>query len=236
MKKLLLLLLISITTAALAQPVVNVDQMVNISNTISALNMGGQPYQNIKYIRLVSGSPYFSEEWMKGWAITSKGIRYKGDQLKMDLIENELHFLDKEGKELIATVSFDTLKLVDPKESIEHKFIKSTELSKASGNKGWYYELVTGRASAYKYIKKFINETRPYNSATYEQQVLTIEEYFIIENGVVSKIKKLKELPKILNSHKEQMESFVNKADNSKDVMEGQLKIAIQYYNSLSGS
>src|SRR5690242_18272578 len=61
--------------------------------------VGGTPFSMAKYANVTEGSPYFNDEWMKGVVIIKSGDQYGNQLLKLDLISNELHYLDSMGQE-----------------------------------------------------------------------------------------------------------------------------------------
>ncbi len=42
--------------------------------------------------------PYFKEEWMGGKVIASGGFAYDSIYLRLDLLNNTLHYLDQAGR------------------------------------------------------------------------------------------------------------------------------------------
>jgi len=89
-----------------------------------------------------------------------------------------------------------------------------------------------GNASLYKKIHKTIRETRPYNSATTEQTIQTVNKYFIDIAGVFTEIKKPKDLAALLTDKSKEMDAYFssNKTNSKED--DGWQK-AVAYYNSL---
>src|ERR1043165_2921333 len=65
--------------------------------------VGGTPFSLAKYANVTEGTPYFRDQWMKGIAIVKNGDQYNNQLLKLDLISNELHYLDSSGQEMITT-------------------------------------------------------------------------------------------------------------------------------------
>src|SRR5215208_3030005 len=76
---------------------------VNVTSPNILTIVGGTPFVNAKFAKVVSGSPYFYEDWLKGSVIMNGGKEYAGLSLKLDLVDNELHYLDAAGNEMIAT-------------------------------------------------------------------------------------------------------------------------------------
>nr|MBU9936845.1 hypothetical protein [Ferruginibacter sp.] len=86
-----------------AQKVVDVSKN-NLPNTAGLYYaVGGQPFLNYKYVRVMEGTPYFKEEWMGGKVIMSGGYAYDSVYLRLDLMENSLHYIGQDGQEMIST-------------------------------------------------------------------------------------------------------------------------------------
>ena len=100
--------------------------------------VGGEPVSNVKYIRLVSGSPYFNEAWMKGSLDLSDGRGYENLWLKIDLTDNSLLYVDAEGKEMIATSVIRNITLIDSVSGKKYDFVHSSFI-RGSGKieRGW---------------------------------------------------------------------------------------------------
>src|SRR5438045_1206416 len=91
-------------SCAFSQNVVDVDKSNGIPSD-GFYVVGGAPIANYRYVRLVEGSPYFSDNWMRAVTISSKGARSKPYLMKIDLAANELHFLNERNEEMICTVA-----------------------------------------------------------------------------------------------------------------------------------
>src|SRR5258706_16224880 len=86
-----------------AQQIIDVTkQDVRAANANIFFVVNGEPFVNAKFTRLVDGTPYFSEDWMKGVALMDSLGRYAGI-VKLDLMENKIHYQDAKGNEMVAT-------------------------------------------------------------------------------------------------------------------------------------
>ena len=155
-------------------------------------------------------------------------------QLKLDLLKNELHYLDPSGKEMIATIPLQQVILIDTVHNLNYIFINSFFIpaTNLDAENGWYQLLDNGRAGIYKKLTKVITETRPYGSATTEQVIITSSRYFIIYNNQLIRIKKFKDLPDILTDKKTELHSFIktNKLTGKSDE---DYNMVMTYYNAL---
>lgn len=218
-----------ITIIALSQQVVNVDKdEYNAANLF--LNVGGEPVVKAKFVRLVDGTPFFLDQWLKSTIITPMGRVYSNIPVKLDLMDGQLHYLDPKGMEFIATTSIKEVTLKDSLKNKNYRFISSFSLPMLKG--GWYVPLVEGKVSLFKTFDKTLSENKPYGSAVSEQSILTKEKYILIYNKQPFYLKSDKELPSILTDQKEAIETFM-KAQNKKQSLENRLIETVTYYNSL---
>ena len=110
-----------------AQQVVDVSkQDVHMSPNLFYVS-GGEPFVNAKFVNLVEGTPYFTDEWLKGIAFDAASQEYKDIKFKIDLIDNTLHYLDDKEKEYVATVPLRELILTDSSGN-NYRFIHSIAL------------------------------------------------------------------------------------------------------------
>ena len=192
--------------------------------------VGGEPFVSVKFTRLVEGTPYFKDEWLKGNIILPGGKEYDGIYLKLDLYDNEVHYRDQKGNEMIATSSIQKIVLFDTVAQEVFSFVNSGFIQADSRLNGWYQSLVGGKASLFKQIKKLMSENKPYGSATIEQSIISSPHYFILYNGNFTEIKKIKDIPGILNDKKEEVVQYIkNLSGKSNDNFEK----VINYFNTL---
>lgn len=234
MKPLFLILFSASSIFSFAQKTIDVTKNdVNVTSPGILTVVGGTPFVNAKFAKVVSGSPYFYEEWLKGNVFMNGGKEYAGLYLKLDLIDNELHYLDPAGIEMIATSRVQKCSLFDTVEQqvftfVNSAFINSTNLPQP----GWYLLLSTGTASLFKQFVKRIREEKPYNSATVEQHIDTSPRYFVLYKGVFTEIKKIKDAPEVLHDKKEELLKYI-KDKNPGSKTDEDFAALINFYNGL---
>jgi hypothetical protein len=230
--KLFTLLLIS--SCAFAQQTINVEK-----NDISPVRDGlfytvaGTPFSPYKYVRVVSGSPYFKDSWGTGYVLIAGGGQAKSDKVKLDPLSGDVLYKDSADNELTATTPIASITLTDPEDGKSYVFINSDYLNLSGKYEtGWYQLLVSGTATVYKKIKKTISESKPFNSATTEQTINTNNYYFVVVNGAINVVKKLKDVSSILADKKQLVDQLITSkkltGKNDSDFLE-----VIAYYNSL---
>jgi len=195
--------------------------------------VGGEPVSTAKYVRVVEGSPYFNESWMKGKVVMNRGARYDSILLRLDLLENALHYLAKDRQEMIATSPVKSIILSDSVSGKEYPFVNSLFLQ-ATGTiqPGWYQLLATGQVALFKRFVKTISENKPYGSATVEQIITTSVHYFVMVNSVFIAIKKFKELPDLLKDKKNELKAYIT-SKNLSGKSDADYLALISYYNGL---
>jgi hypothetical protein len=233
MKLFFIILLCTSTTSMLAQKTVDVTD-----GNVSALSssffnvVAGEPIVSAKFAKIVEGTPYFSDEWMKGTVVINGGQQFNGVYLKLDLIDNEVHYRDPKGNELVATTLIKKIILFDSSAQQVFTFVNGEYINANSSIKGWYELLVEGKASAFKLIKKQINETKPYGSATIEQSVRTSFQYYALYNGNYIQVKKFKELPDVLSDKKDEITKYI-KDNNLTGKTDNDYRSVFDHYNEL---
>jgi hypothetical protein len=101
--------------AGFAQKTINVDkEIIDPVKNGFFYTVAGVPFSLYKYAKIVSGSPFFKEEWMSGTATLANGTRARCDRMKLDLMSGEIIYKDSTGTELIATSPITRITLADP--------------------------------------------------------------------------------------------------------------------------
>jgi hypothetical protein len=199
-------------------------------------SVGGQPVITTEFFKVVEGSHYFNEDWMKGIIVLNNVEQYKNINAKLDLSKGNVHYQDQFGSEFIANPNIKEVILIDTIADINYRFIHASLITgeKNSKNLQWYQWLHSGKASLYKLIDKHTTEQKPYNSATAEIRIQTVEKYIIHYNGAFYNVKKIKEIPSVLSTKKSELEAFL-KSDKITSITSNDDKFVaiVQYFNFL---
>ena len=233
MKIILTAFILSATANVFSQRVIDVANNNSAATSSLFYAVGGEPMNNAKYVAIIEGSPYYNEAFVKGKIVLSGGKVYDSLSLRLDLMDNTVHYLAAGDEELIATTPIKSIcfknTLLKTEDQFDHSdFIKTTSKVEA----GWYQLLDTGIVTLYKRHFKSIKENKPYGSATVEQTITTANYYYILINSVFTAVKKIRQLPDMLQDKKaELLEYITNKnltGKSDKDYME-----LVAYYNGL---
>jgi hypothetical protein len=211
MKHVIVILLSSSTILLRAQKTVDVaDGNASAMSPSFFTVVNGEPVVFAKFAKFVEGTPYLSDEWMKGNVVINGGSQFTGVYLKLDLYNNEVHYRDLKGNELVATTAIQKFILFDSSAQLVFNFINGPYINANEKIKGWYQLLAEGKASVFKQIKKHVHEDKPYGSATIERSVYTSFLYYTLYKGNFIQIKKFKEVPNILSDKKDEVSKYIN--------------------------
>lgn len=195
---------------------------------------GGEPFLTAKFVNLKEGTPYFKDEWLKAILINEDNEEYRSVDVKLDLLDNKIHYLDPNGKEFISTTLIKQVIFTDAS-GFNYKFVHSSILPKGTNTEknGWYLWLTTGTASLYKFFTKSLSEVKPYGSATFEQRIKTSESYLVHYNNTFLEIKKIKDAPSVLANKKSELQDFLKNKDNPNSSPDERFTSLIEFYNTL---
>jgi hypothetical protein len=236
MKPVLLAMFCASMLCGKTQRVVDVGKNdINATNQNFFMAVGGTPFVLAKFSRLVDGSPYFSDYWLRGNVTLSGGKEYWGLKLKLDLLNNELHYQDASENEMIATSGLSKVVLFDSIAQQVFTFVHSDFIKAqySEVQKGFYQLLAEGAyASFFKQQLKILRENQPYGSATVEQTIATTRKFLVLYKGSLLPVKKLKDIPDILTDKRKEIDDFIRKNDLAGKRDEDFVAV-INFYNGL---
>src|SRR5215213_10856670 len=131
MKLLLVLFSIALVQMASAQKVIDVSKNTGTIGTDVFFSVGGEPFVNAKFVRLVEGTPYFKDEWLSATITMPGGKEYKNISVKIDLFDNELHYMDDKDVELVCTTPVKQIAIADALGNT-YRFIHSSFISQTT--------------------------------------------------------------------------------------------------------
>lgn len=196
-------------------------------------DFSGSPYISKKYARVVKGSVFFKEPFLKGSIILTNGQEFKNQLIRFDLMENQLLYLDNKQQEMIATATLKEAVLFDSIINRYYFFVHSSFLKGESmPGTGWYERLATGKVFLLKQYKKELRETPIYGSSSTEFSISTELRYFVFNNGKWNLVKKMKNISELLSDKKSELLKFIK--DQKLDTeSEDNFISLINFYNSL---
>lgn len=195
--------------------------------------VGGEPVSFARYVKVVEGSPFFSDDWMPGTLVMPSGKKFDSIQVKIDLLADEVHYQDKAGNPLIATSQLREIWLKDASGSRKTHFVHSSYIGSGTGaSQGWHQMLTDGRAILLKKQIKEILETKPYGSSVTEQRIQTTARYFILLNNKLLSVKSLSAIPELIPEETESLRQYIS-SNKLKGKTDGDYISLISYFNSL---
>ena len=234
MKNILFISACFLNISLCAQKTVDVSSGYQSALSPSFFNVvGGEPFVSTKFTKLVDGTPYFRDEWMKGTVLFDQHSQYGGVYLKLDLYNNAVHYLDAKNNEMIASSKIQKVLLFDSTTQELFSFINGEYIQASGGVTGWYQILAEGNTSLFKHIDKKLREDRPYGSATVEQSIFSSNHYYVLNKGVFKEVKKFKGLPDFFQEKKDLITTFI-KNKNLSGKTDADFVSVINYVNGLN--
>jgi hypothetical protein len=195
------------------------------------LHMHDKMVETGKWETVIEGSPFFNANWRPAAILLANGTLVNNVPVKMNLLENEIHYLDTAGREMVTTQAVKSVIFLDENNDTSAVFVNKLALPNAvPAPEGWMQLLAAGKASLLKrYLKQAI-ETKGFSSATPERRINTTIQYLLLYKGRVEKVKSLDDIANLLESGA--LSTWVAQQRGNKK-SEQQLKAAIDYFNSL---
>jgi hypothetical protein len=230
MKKILFIILL-FPLVSISQQKVDVDKVEGVGVN-QFYTVGGEPFSTTKYTKIVAGTPYFKKDWMEAILIpVTSTKKYKVEKARLDLLTNEVYFIDNDGVEKTALVNFKEIQFNDAVTKSTYTFKSFT--NPANANKGnWYQLVVPGNVSLYKLNKKVIYESTPYGSSLTEQKIKDSEEYYLLMNDKLTAVKSVLDLQQLLPEKKQEMKTFIDSLKKEKNKSDAFIQ-TVTYYNTL---
>ena len=186
---------------------------------------------NNQYSAIVEGSAFFNEAFITGKIMLSDGQIFDSIMLRLDLLDNTVHYMSAKGEEMVANTLIKSVDFYDSASQKEIHFDYSDFIT-TSIEKGWYQLIDTGVVRLYKRHHKSIRQNKAYNSATIEQYITTTYAYYLLINTVFTQVKKLKSIPDMLQHKKTELLEYIN-VNNLTGKSDKDYQALIAYYNIL---
>ena len=232
MKTILLCFFLFLFHTGFSQIVINVDNTTERLSYRPVFN-SGFPVPNAKYVRLVSGSPYFNGTWMKSEIMVNDSVVVTGPLLRLDMLDGTLIYINDKGEEMTSDQSFKAVSLTDTSNGKNYVFVHSSFIAGTSPKEKTWYELLTGTTvTLFKQYYKRMIEAKAYASSVTEQTIETEARYFIALNNTFTRIKTGSDIAKLVVTNKKALQDYIEK-NKLKGKSEAELIAVIEYYDSL---
>ncbi|HXB07292.1 MAG TPA: hypothetical protein VNW04_09255 [Puia sp.] len=212
----LILIATAATCRAAAQKVIDItnsDADV-ISNERMRGLTGGTIFPPDKYVKVKEGTPYYWDDWANGSLVLDGGFTYQNLQLKIDLLNHEVHYKDADDREMILTAPLREIILraggLDARYFIPGKAWADVDKKLANS---WLQVLVNDKTSLLLDIRKKLTESNPYNSSTTEQTIEETNVYFLQKGGRLNRLTKWSDLLDLLADKRTEVAKYVKEND-----------------------
>jgi hypothetical protein len=184
--------------------------------------------------KIISGSAFFVDAWMKGGVLDAKGNSFGNIWLKIDLLNNEINYKDKNGQPMVATNPLKYVVFKDSATNEKYEFVKGDQLKSTDKNIAitWFRLLINDKVSLCEQFKKSIRQTGPMATGAIEKSIVTEEHYFVQMNNKLVAFKKWNAWQTLFKDRKEQLSTFI-KANHLRGKSADEYVSLINYYNSL---
>lgn len=188
---------------------------------------------NVDKYANINGTPFLNEEWQLAAVILANDVVAENVKVRLNLLENTLHYLDDEGKEMVSTQPIKSVVFKNAANDTSSVFV-TKRIVKEGGEKlpdSWMQLLQKGKASLLKMVHKELkDDPKQYGSATVTQSIVTEVRYYVWYQKELTRVKNVNEIADLLVNSK--LYGFVGKMKkNSKS--EDDMKAAVAYFNNL---
>lgn len=151
----------------------------------------GSQFLPAMYSSVTSGSAFYKDEFLPATIFLGGNNIAKSNFVRLDLIDNSIHYLKNKKEELIITLPIEKL-VLENADNTKEIFVhgKSLPTAQATYIKSWFRVIQQNEITVYKLYSKKIFEYKPFNSGVLEKTIETYEKYFIIKDGILLESKK----------------------------------------------
>jgi hypothetical protein len=217
-----------------SQQVVNVNSdNFSFTNRNNA-DISGMVQQPIKFVKVTTGTPFFNDQWMKARLFDGNGESYASRSVRLNLLDNDVSFLDADGTEMVTTIPVKKIRLTDTTTGTQYLFVLGDQIPEADKAQAgvWLQVLVNDSVSLCRQTKKTIHETLPYGATTTEEEILSVDIYFVRMNGNFLRLKKWSDLLQLFTDKKDAIYQYIRdhhlKGKSADDYTQ-----LVKYYNSI---
>lgn len=220
------------TVLSLILAVCLIPEFVQAQQTASVgyfvTDLKGEPLTN-NNSKVTEGSPFFSDEWLKGKVLTNDGKSFENLSLRVNLLENKIHFLSDQQAEMTMKEDLRYVYLTDVTNGSNYFFARFGS-SCGQSPKTWFQVLDTGAVWLLKTDIRSSTEVKAYGSASTEEKIMSTIRYYLMRGTACQVIKSVQEAYSFLAESKP---GFAEKptGKSSPRKMEEDLKTLVGSYN-----
>jgi hypothetical protein len=233
----ILILIAIVLSGALARA----QQVVDLNKTdykltgegMAVTSVNGLIYSPVKFVKVTAGTPFFKEQWMKGTLVAEGGQAYKNLELRLNVMDNEVNYKDAKGQEMITSSPIKYVILTDSSIGEKYEFALGDQMKNADKSlaRTWFQVLVNGKVSLCMEIHKKIHESIAYGTATTEQDIVTVNYYYLQMNNNFARFR-WEDWQDPFKDKKDQLAQFIKTNHLKGKTAEDYTKL-VEYYNTL---
>jgi hypothetical protein len=217
-----------------SQQVVNVNSDNFAFTNRNNADISGMVHQPIKFVKFTAGTPFFNDEWMKARLFDDNGASYASHSVRLNLLDNDVSFLDADGTEMVTTIPVKKIQLADTTTGTQYLFVLGDQIPEADKALAgvWLQVLVNDTVSLCRQIRKTIRETKPYGSTTTDEEIVSVDIYFVLMNANFVRLRNWSGLIQLFADKKDAVNQYIRdhhlKGKSADDYTQ-----LVQYYNSI---
>lgn len=216
----------------------NSDAFTSVNHNPSVLNtVNGMIFQPTKFIKVTAGTPFFKDIWMNAKLFDGNGDSYASHSVRLNLLDNQVNFLDAAGVEMVATTPVKKMLLTDTTTGTQYLFVLGDQIPEADKAlaRTWLQVLVNDRVSLCRQTKKSIHESISYGTSTTEEDIPSIDFYFVRMNANFIRVKTWSDLLQLFSDKKDAIDQYTRdhhlKGKSADDYTQ-----LVKYYNSMKNA
>jgi hypothetical protein len=218
-----------------SSPSFNLGNYATADSRVLVPSVDGHAYFPTEYSKLLSGTPFFQDNYLKGELFDGAGKVYTSNAVRLNLFRNEVNFLDPvSNKELVVTTPIKWLRLTDTTNGLTYTFTLGDQLAATKKNLDgiWFQILVNDRVSLCRQQQKSARETITFGQDP-TTNISTNEFYYLNLNGSLIRLAGWKSLQEKLADQKEALDQYIRdhqlKGRSADDYIQ-----LVEYYNSIT--
>ncbi len=204
------------------------------ANEISTTDFNGRPFR--VYEPDAEGSPFFRDELLHAQLVLSKGTVYEQVYVRIDLLNQELQLMTSQGKLIVAENGLvHQVNIIDSVTGVvQYRFISGCPPIDKQDGSHFYKLLSDGKLKLLFYDRRELVQEKNEMSGEIRKVYKARTDYYILQEGVIRKLKRDKEsILALMDDHKEEVSKWLK--DRKMNYRNNDMLAALfDYYNSLS--
>lgn len=194
--KLIIASLLAITPLALLAQVSNAEFSNSNNGRVINLNAFSNSIPRItdRYSKVESGSAFYKDAYAKADIELPNNKMVKDQMIKLDLVTNEVVYLNEKQQEMIVVMPVRKINLTDPETGKPETLLHGSTLPTEDRilMESWFLEVAAGNGTLYRHLYKRLEETKPFDGTAPLLNIITRETMYTIEDGKLIQYKKSK--------------------------------------------